>query len=46
MWAVVFKESGVIAVRFMEKVNATYWAWINNLDSEGNNTGLFVVKKI
>ncbi len=46
MWAVVFKESGVIAVKFLDKINAVYWAWINNLDTEGNDSGIFVVKKV
>jgi hypothetical protein len=46
MYGVYFKSSGVIAARFLDRTNAKFWAWINDLDHEGNPMGLFIVKKV
>lgn len=46
MYGVFFRSSGVCAAKFLDRVNAKFWAWVNDLDHEGNPMGLFVVKKV
>lgn len=46
MYGVVFKSSGVVAARFLDRVDAKFWAWVNDMDHEGNPMGLFIIKKV
>ena len=46
MYAVVYKSSGIVAVRFVSRGNAVDWIINNGYDDEGNDLNIFEIKKV
>jgi hypothetical protein len=47
MYAVVFKSSGIVAYRSLDRVQAQMWALLNDiLDADGNPAGLYRIEKV
>ena len=46
MYEVRFKSSGIVAVRFSVRADATAWVQRNDTDAEGNPQGLFTIVKV
>jgi hypothetical protein len=45
MWTVVNKSTGLVVARFGTKAHAQYWMSLNDYDLEGNEMGLYEIRK-